>query len=97
MTRVCAVCCEDIPDSDVEMLDHYTQLHPESGVFESALEELGVTAECTQCGEEFTSSAIHDDPGLMIQAYCDECQERNPVRGLSVETVSPSELVERRA
>lgn len=93
--RVCAVCYEDIGDSDIEMLRHYTQHHPDAQVFNDALTEIDVCVGCDWCGQEFTSAVMHDGTGLMVQNYCRECQNQNPVQGLSVEVLSPEEIVER--
>lgn len=76
-----------------EVLSHYLREHPDSPILADVLSGIDIEVGCAECGETLESGVDVENGELYAQAYCADCLEARPMRGLVQQEVQPSQAV----
>ena len=105
MTKIkhCPECpVRDSPSFELESdedyaaaLEHYLEEHPRSERLKDVVEGHFVNVACSDCDRPFWGPAKVSGGEIVTEAYCVDCEQKNYVRALVVQTVSAREFVER--
>ena len=106
MTKKCPECSmresprwnmdnDNVVDS---VIAHYLDAHPRSDSLIDVVDGTYVERECNDCGELFESECSigyvrGEKASINAEAYCSDCADDKPIRGVMVVGLTPAEYV----